>query len=159
MTAWIFPNTNYIYGSGGAFGKILAGITPQILAPDTTFTFSNNSAHTVEAGLWTVPGRRILMVANLQGSTASIDLELPMRKYSHAGWEQIFESGSGASFEEAGAETARVTLNGFGTVIYVSTWRVAGRCHDTKQPLLIQPHPYTGNRTAPSPCGSVEQFS
>jgi len=79
------------------------------------------------------------MVTNVQGSTASIDLELPMAKYSHAGWEQIFESGSGASFEGAGAETAKVTLNGFGTVIYVSTWRVVGRCHTTERSLLIQP--------------------
>lgn len=121
LTAWILPTTNDIYESGGAFGKSLATITSEILAPETAFVFSNNSAHTVEAGLWTVPGGRILMAVNIQGSTASIGLHLPMAKYSHVGWDQRFASGSVANFEEAGAEMARLTLSGFGTVIYVST--------------------------------------
>ena len=103
------------------FGEVLAAITPEILAPDSSFVFSNNSAHTVEAGSWTVPNRRILMVVNIQGSTASIEFDLPLATYSHVGWERIFESGSGASLQEACAERATVTLSGFGTVIFVST--------------------------------------
>lgn len=115
VVAWLLPNTDDIYESGGVFAKTLSDIAPLILSPVAIYTFSTNPDHTLEAGLWSTPSERALLVTNIQNTTATITVHLA----GYSGWKLVFESGTDASFKEAFGEAA-ITLQAFGTVVYVS---------------------------------------
>lgn len=86
-----------------------------MLSPIATYAFSTNPDHTLEAGLWMTPSDRVLLVTNIQNSTASITVKIA----GYPNWKLAFESGSEANFEEAFGG-ATVTLQAFGTVVYMS---------------------------------------
>lgn len=116
VVGWLFPNTDDIYIAGGFFAKALASITPTVLSPSASYAFSNNTDHTLEAGLWLTSSRSVLMVTNIQHNTATMAIDM---KGMDERWNKIFESGSGSSLKQEGRGYS-VTLTGYNTVIYVA---------------------------------------
>lgn len=124
LTAWILPNNDEIFLAGGEFAKLLTSLTPIILSSSTSYKFSTNPAHTLEAGLWNTPERQaksVLMVVNVHNSTATITVDTRTMHSGEIGWEKVFESGSGAKLQMGYFGKSKVTLNAFGTVVYTSS--------------------------------------
>ncbi|KAF8310762.1 hypothetical protein DL93DRAFT_2084137 [Clavulina sp. PMI_390] len=120
VTAWSLPNDDDIYDVGGQFASKLTPLATSMFSPTTNFTFFNNAAGHIEAGVWAAGSSGltdVLITVNLHNDTATLVIH-PSSGNSVAKWQQVFESGSGATFDAGNNGDVTIGLEAFGTVLY-----------------------------------------